>query len=409
MIQLSHWSLVFFLLGAPLWLISPQIASSYLFIWGALLLLDLFLLPRKSQVTVERILPEHFVIDVPSQICWKVKRKEGVLQDHFPGQSYCIKTDSELLTQTYCPNERGRFLLTAPSLRLKGCLYLLYREYFFEFEEAIKVYPNCRSPLNPSFAAFGKPEMTQNKTLKVYQRGGELESLRPYIQGEDLRNVEWKISAKKGEMVCKNWEMENDRHISVLIDCGRRSAEIAGARSLLDHSLNATAQLCRLIQNKQDTFSLYAFSNKIEASLPKTDKKSVTQKTLETIYQLKPQSVESDYWQVIGQVMHKLTKRSLLILFSNVLDTAGSLGLINNLTRASQKHLVLCVVMKDQKLEEAANADDPYRRAAACYLLLERERAIKHMRAKGIHVLDASTSSYISEVIQHYLRIREKI
>lgn len=408
MIQLTKRSLLLLILGAPLWLFNPQIVGIYILIVTTFLFLDLLLLPSKSKLSIERILPHHFVIDTPCQIGWKVTGK-GVLQDHFPERDYCIDVHSEIVQETYLPTERGSLSLGTPSLTFKGYLGLLCREYFFDLPEQIKVYPNAHSSQHRLSSPFGRPDCDKNRSQKVRQQGGEFESLRPYIQGEDLRNIEWKISAKKGEMICKNWEEENDRHIVVLIDCGRKMAETVGPHSLLDHSLNATAQLCQLIQSKHDTFSLYAFSNKIEASLPKTDRKTATRKTLETIYQLTPQLVESDYWQVVGQVMHQLNKRSLIILFSNVLDTAGSLGLMNNLSRASKKHLVLCVIMKDQKLEEAANEEDTYQQAAACHLLLEKERAIKHMRAKGIHVLEANANSYITEVIQTYLNIREKI
>lgn len=409
MIRMTKRSLLIFMFGSPLWFFSVQLAGLYIFGLAVLLFADFALLPRKSKISIKRILPQHFVVGEPGQIFWEVSVGKGVLQDNFPGKEYHVQIESAVTKDIFTPFERGLFSLEAPILTLKGYLGLVYREYFFDFTEHIKVYPKSHVSRHLLTDTFGRPDLNQISTYRVRQKGGEFESLRPYIYGEDLRNVEWKISAKKGEMVCKNWEVENDRHISVLIDCGRKTAEKVGEHSLLDHSLNATIQLSQMIQSKQDTFSLYAFSNKIEASLPKTDRKTIAHKTLEAIYDLRPQLVESDYWHVVGQVMHRLNKRSLMILFTNVLDTAGSLGLINNLARASKTHLVLCVIMKDPKLDEAANAEDTYQQAAACHLLLEKQRAIKQMQAKGIYVLEASASGYVNEVIQTYLNIRERV
>lgn len=409
MIQLTKRSLLLTTIGAPLWLFSPLAATAYLGFVIILHSLDYILLPKHSEVSVQRILPQHFELNTPSTIEWRVSPEKGTLHDQFPEQTYLIDLDCGTATATFLPTKRGKFPLKSPSLTLKGNLSLINRTYTFTTTEEIKIYPTIRQSKQDISERYGTPNSSHNTKQKVRQHGGEFESLRPYIHGEDLRNVDWKISAKKGETICKNWETENDRHVTVLIDCGRMMAETVGKNSLLDFSLNATAQLSQQIQGKKDTFSLYAFSDRIVTSLPKTTNQSIMKHTLETIYQLQPELVESDYWQVMAQVMGRLTKRSLIVLFSNILDRPGSLGLINNLSKASEKHLVLCVTMKDPQLENFANSDDTYEKAAACHILLERQRAIKSMRHQGITVLEVSEKSYVAEVIQSYLNIREKI
>lgn len=416
MIQLTNRSVLLMALGAPLWLMSIQAAFIYILFVLGLHVLDILLLPRKAQLSLERVLPHHFEVDTPILIQWKASgfgaltADNVVLEDSFPNSQYRTHVASEIVEETYLPLERGLFRLAPVALILKGRLGLLYRRYLFELSDDIKVYPKARPSKDLLTSTFGKPDVNKIRDKKILQKGGEFESLRPYTYGEDLSTIEWKISAKRGELITKNWEMENDRHVSVLIDCGRKMAETVGGRSLLDYSLDGAAELSRTIQNKRDTFSLYAFSNKIEASLLKTNRKTVTKQTLETIYQLMPQPVESDYWKVVGQVMHQLNKRSLIILFSNVLDIADSQGLLNNLSRASKKHLVLCIMMKDNILTKAATEEgDIYRQGAACHLLLERKRAIKQMQMMGVNVLEASASNFITQVLQAYLNVREKI
>lgn len=415
MIQLTNRSVLLLALGAPLWLISVEAALIFIFCALALLVLDLVMLPKKAQMRLERVLPHHFEVGTPSLIRWKVtgfgsKASEIVLEDSFPQRKYRIQVTSETMEDTYLPLERGLFRLNPAFLILKGRMGLLYRRYLFDGCEEIKVYPKARPSNHLLTSTFGKPDVNKIRDKKVQQKGGEFESLRPYTYGDDLSNVEWKISAKRGALITKNWEMENDRHITVLIDCGRKMAEKVGDRTLLDYALDAAAELSRAIQNKQDSFSLYAFSNQIEASLPKTNKKTVVKQTLETIYQLIPRPVESDYWKIVGQMMHQLNKRSLIILFSNVLDMADGQGLLNNLARASKKHLVLCIMMKDNSLAEAAaEEDDIYRQGAACHLLLERKRAIKQMQMMGVNVLEANSNTFITQVLQAYLNVREKI
>lgn len=416
MIQLTHRSVLILALGAAFWLFSVEVALAYIFLMLGLLLFDFIMLPLQKQLNLERKLPHHFEIDAPSPICWKVTGLSAwtanniTLEDNFPNKQYCMPVTSEIMEDTYIPSVRGLFHLPSAALIIKGRLGLLSRRYHFDSGEEIKVFPKARSSQQLLSTAFGKTNISATRTSKIDQKGGEIESLRPYIHGEDLSNIEWKVSAKRGALISKNWEMENDRHVAVLIDCGRKMAEKVGDRCILDYALDAVAELSRSIQHKQDTFSLYAFSNKIEASLPKTDKKNVTKQTLEAIYQLTPQPVESDYWRVLAHMMHQLNKRSLIIFFSSVLDSADSLGLLNNLSKASQKHVVLCITMKDDKLTEAtAQHEDVYRQGAACHLLYERRRAIKQMQMMGIKVLEASSTTFIAQVIQAYLQVREKV
>jgi uncharacterized protein (DUF58 family) len=122
--------------------------------------------------------------------------------------------------------------------------------------------------------------------------------------------------------------------------------------------------------------------------------------------------VESDYWQVVGQVMDKLKRRSLLIMMTDVLDAAGSAGLLLNLTRAASRHLVLCVVLTEPKIAEIAasepkSLEETYLKAAAAHLKLQRQLALEMMRSRGILTLEASPESLTVQLIRRYLEIRK--
>ena len=182
---------------------------------------------------------------------------------------------------------------------------------------------------------FGEssPEYMANPAKAA--ENGEFDSLRPYIPGEDLRNIEWKVTARRGEMISRSWVEDLHRHIFLLIDCGRRMAEPLGQYSRLDHALKAAIQLCHAAVEQNDSISLMSFSDRIDATLPETEKQDILPRILETVYKLKPKTVESDYWQVFGQAMLRMEKRSLVILFSDLLDMSDSSGMLSNLANAS--------------------------------------------------------------------------
>ena len=132
---------------------------------------------------------------------------------------------------------------------------------------------------------------------------------------------------------------------------------------------------------------------------------------MESLSTVEVKQVESDYWQVVGQVMDKMKRRSLLIMITDVLDEAGSAGLMMNLTRASSRHLVLCVVLTDARIagiaeSEPAAIQDVYLKAAAAHLRLQRQLALEKMRQRGILTLEASPEQLTIHLIRRYLEIR---
>src|SRR5262249_51962098 len=119
-----------------------------------------------------------------------------------------------------------------------------------------------------------------------------------------------------------------------------------------------------------------------------------------------------DYWQVVGQVMDRLKRRSLLIMITDLLDVAGAAGLMVNLTRAASRHLVLCVVLAEPRIAEIAESDpetveDAYLKAGASHLKLQRQLALEKMRNRGILTLEASPDRLTIQLIRRYLEIRK--
>jgi uncharacterized protein (DUF58 family) len=135
-------------------------------------------------------------------------------------------------------------------------------------------------------------------------------------------------------------------------------------------------------------------------------------RVLESLYAVQARPVESDYWQAIAQVMTRLNRRSLVILLTDILDPSASAGLINNLSRAAEKHLVLCVILTEPAIGEIARSipvtvEETYRKAAACDQLRRRRVALESMRARKILVLETDPAHLSIHLVKRYLEIRQ--
>lgn len=416
--------LLFLCAGAIFWPISSDIALLYLALLSGAALIDCMRFPRACRLAAKRIFPKHFVLGKEQKIAIIIenkskKRLTGVICERFPAlfsPSFIAQSielppggGAEISCQVV-PHERGEFFLEETALSLSG--FFVQKTFLFSERDRVKVYPQYGLSKEMMALKFGEKNVESTMRLAEGAEQGEFDSLRPYIPGEELRNIDWKVTARRGELIAKKWTEDLHRHIIILIDGGRRMAESLGEYSRFDYALQAAIQLCHAAVEQGDSLSMISFSDGIDALMPETEKAEILPRMLETVYKLKPKVVESDYWQVFGQALLRLKKRSLLILFSDLLDMSDSAGMLSNLSKASQEHLVLCVILKNQQLEETANASPAserewYIKGAACHMCLEKQKVLEQMKQMGVEAVEADACQFSLRVVESYLRLRK--
>ncbi|MCE5317911.1 MAG: DUF58 domain-containing protein [Parachlamydia sp.] len=413
---------VLFSFGAVFWLLSIPIALLYLALLAGACLLESWCFPSVSKLDVALNPPPHFVQGRVQTIEIAIrndsKRWKAEFEAYFPEpfqpalifETFDLPAHGELtMSIKMAAHERGLFSLKDGCMKLSGIL--LQKQFPFPFRQELKVYPDYRLENDIAALNIGNPSSEEKRISAYGANEGEFDSLRPYVPGEEIRNIDWKVTARRGEWISRNWTEELQTHLLLLIDCGRRMADSLGKYQRLDCALQAAIQLCHAAIAQMDSVSLIAFSDRIDARMPETYKQEILPLALETVYQLKPRTVESDYWQVFGQALLQTKKRSLMILFSDLLDIHDSAGMLSNLSKASQDHLVICAVLKNNQLIETAQSTpvseaDWYLKGAACHLALQRQIVLEKMKNTGIHILEADAPSLSLKIVETYLNLR---
>ena len=422
-----------FAYGAPFWFLHALVPMGwlapvgYLAMLGLLVLRDWHQLPRAADFSIERELPERFSFDTEQDIALQINHSGNepvrlVICDELP-KNLELTTSFDVLklepgqgvrvAYKVLPIRRGRDAFGAVSFRVSHRMGLLMRCFRISAEDQVRVYPRFLGIDRYDLLAR-IDERDEAVRIPRLQRGSgsELESLRRYNSGEDLRHVDWKVSAKRGFLVSRNLQVERGQQLAVLIDAGRFMNERIGRYARIEHALNATVMLAYVAQKRGDSIAVASFSNKVESFLPPVKGSAIMASVLESLYKIEPRQVESDYWQVVARVMDRLKRRSLMIMITDVLDLAGSSGLIRNLFRAARKHLVLCVVFVEEEIYriadgKASDSQEAYRKAAASHYGVERLVALEQMRAKGILVLETAPEHLSLSLIRKYLEIRQ--
>jgi uncharacterized protein (DUF58 family) len=314
------------------------------------------------------------------------------------------------LTYHVTPPRRGDFAFGAIHARVTGGYRLLCRQLRFEAPQSVRVYPRL-TDIQAAELALRKNRVLEMglHLARIKGAGMEFESLRDYLPGDEMRRIDWKATARHDEPFTREYEVERSQHIVICLDLGRTMASHLGLLTKVDHAVNAAALLAHVAAEMGDWVGLFAFADAPVAYVP--PRKHQFGRILDALYALQPERVESDYPRAFLQAAHRLRKRALVVLFTDLPDPDSSARLIANVRLLTGRHLVLCAALSDYELYALA-ATSPqesrsmYERTVATALLSDRERALTALRGVGAIALDATPANLSIAVLNRYLQIK---
>jgi uncharacterized protein (DUF58 family) len=160
------------------------------------------------------------------------------------------------------PRARGRHRFGQLHLRVLGPLGLAWRRVRLLDERQVAVYPDLRGLARAD--AGGAPEAGRSRR-PGWREGREFAALRPYADGDDLRSIDWKATARRSAPVVREWQPERNQTLWILLDCGRHlSARQADGRTKLDRAVDAALALARAAQVRGDRVGTILFGAEVE-------------------------------------------------------------------------------------------------------------------------------------------------
>jgi uncharacterized protein (DUF58 family) len=383
--------------------------------------------PGRAAVSVQRTLPPRFSLGDEQEIgiTVTVRGRRGAaveVRDHLPQTLSAttpfppIAAEPAVPATTSCrvrSVSRGPARFTAVTLRLSQGIGFVQRQVTLPVVSEGRVYPAfLRVHRYDLLAVADRREEAIRIPRTARGHGSDFESLRPYAAGDDLRRIDWKTTARRGFLVSRTFRVDRGQQLTILLDGGRFMVERLGTQTRFEHAVNAAVMLSAAAQTRGDSVSVACFSNRIESFLPAVKGTTVLPRVLDALWDVQPRNVESDYWHVFSRILARISKRCLIVLFCEVLDRAGSAGLVHSLARSARKHLVLAVVLVDEPAAAAADEAPSdlaggYRKAAASHIALERILALNEMRSRGILVLETTPRLLSLDLVKRYLSIRK--
>ena len=278
----------------------------------------------------------------------------------------------------------------------------------------VVVYPPLVSArLRASVAAARRRREPGVTPVRRLGEGRLFESLREWVPGDDVRNIDWKATARRGKVIARQYEAERRQQVLLVLDTGRLlSGEIAGV-ARLDYVVQAALELAYAAAQHDDNVGVMAFADGVQHFVPPQRGQAGLRRVLDVLTVVEPTLVEPDYPGAFRYLAVRNRKRALTVLFTDVIDRFASEALVAHVATLRPRHLPLAVTLRNPELDAVAGlrpvgAEDAFRKAAAEELLRAREEALTHIRRAGVLVLDVAPQRAAQAVVANYLDLKRR-
>jgi uncharacterized protein (DUF58 family) len=439
----SRRFLILFALGAlPLLVLWSSFGELSLVKWGILLydialLATAFLDYRRmediSLIEVRRHLPRRFMIGEENEVQILISHRAArrltlMIKDEYPPElelrgdrllivtpKFGVRREAEAMAgyKLYASG-RGDYGFGDILIRWHSQMGLVIKQARIPASERIKVYPNINEARRHELSARRSRQLlTGQRKTRLRGQGREFESLRDYVRGDEIRNISWTATARRGHLITKQYQVERNQSIVVMIDAGRLMTSRIEHLSKLDHAINAALAIGYVATSGGDNVGLLVFNRQVVKYLPPQRGHGQLLAMIESLYDIKAQMVEPSYARAFQYLSQNCKKRSLVVILTDLVDRDASGELLVYTAALLPRHLPLIVTIGDNDLHalvarEPKVVADVYRQSVAEELLQQREEALGRITELGGLALDVPAGQLSFQLVNKYLEVKER-
>ncbi len=300
-------------------------------------------------------------------------------------------------------------------------LHLIWSSRFKLFERVptltlsldVKVVPNIRLVQSGQITSIVLSSMYGMKENRAVGEGTEFHQLRDFVTGMDVKSIDWKRSARHRNLVSRELRAERNHHVIVALDNGYLMREEIAGLPKIDHAVTAALATAWAAALGGDMVGFYAYDTRpnvfVEPKPGRAAFPSIRLRTSELDYV----SLETNHTLAMTELNARTPKRSLIIIFSDFVDTTTAELMVENISVLSKRHAVIFVIMRDPDLENMTESapddmDQVAELVAAGQTLNERQVVLGRLASLGVTIVDAKPGTVTAQLISAYLDIKAR-
>ena len=369
------------------------------------------------------------------------------------------------------PKERGDWETGWLYVRYRSGLGLTERWARAPLTQNVRVYPALRTGEEQQiFLARSRQIDLQLRRAQQRGLGRDFESLREYREGDDLRDICWTATARRGSPITRQYQTERSQPVWVVLDCGRlmrarvaamrlaessrfaalqssgdnrfvsghdfsRADSAANSRgalapvgyssenpnqgrpkqihSKLDHACTTAVALAQLALYSGDRVGLLAYGQGTQQRLLPGRGAAHLRQIIESLALVRVEASEADHLRATATLNRLQPRRSLILWVTDLAETAMRPEVIDGALQLLRRHVLLFVAMAQPEVESIAdarpkNVEQMFRAAAAQEMAGRRELLLARLHEQGALTLDLNPEALTSTVLNQYLTVKER-
>ncbi len=400
--------------------------ASLLFYFAAILLNGIMLFSKNNPIKAERKMAERLSNGDYNKVSLFIKNNFPFeinikIIDEIPFQfqirDFEIRSNLKSAEEKYeyyqlRPTKRGEYSFGKLNVYVNHAIGLINRRIKFDFAGVVPVYPSYIQLRKFELLAISN-RLTEAgiKKIRRVSHTMEFEQIRDYVQGDDIRTLNWKATARRSHLMVNQYQDEKSQQVYCLIDMGRTMEMPFNGLSLLDYAINSSLVISNIAMYKQDKAGLITFSKNIHNILPAARNKLQMHRILEALYRQKTNFDESDFEKVYATIKRKIKQRSLLLLFTNFEWEVSLSRQLRFLRQLNNNHLLIVIFFKNTEVnqlvrERSSSINEVYVKTIAEKLMFEKRLIVKELKKYGIQSILTEPENLTVNTINKYLELK---
>lgn len=313
-----------------------------------------------------------------------------------------------------CPLERGDQHAGRIFIRCRSRIGLAERWAVADLSQTVRVFPRVHLGDEDSlFLARSRQIEMQKRKEQLRGQGREFESLREYREGgDDLREVCWTATARRGTLICRQYQVERSQPVWLVLDSGRLLNARSGPYSRLDYTTSAALAVGQIALLSGDRVGLIGYGQTVQQRVPLGRGKSHFRSLMDATAMLRTEPGEAAHTFAAASLAHWQPTRSLILWFTDLAETAMRPEVIDGAFQLMRRHLLLFVVPAPEEIiglieQRPRNATQMFERTAAQEMLQRRELLLAQLRARGALTIQVPAAQIATAVLNRYLEVKE--
>jgi uncharacterized protein (DUF58 family) len=298
-------------------------------------------------------------------------------------------------------------------LRWTGPLGLVWQQGSVEIGQALAIGPDMRPVRQRGAQLFERHGYMGLIAQLERGDGSDFDTLLEFRPGMDRRAIDWKQSARHVKLLAKNYHSERNNQIVFVIDSGRQMSEPVAGMPRVDRAVSAMLLTGWVALKMGDRVALHAFDSRPRLASGVVSGSGAFEELKRISAEIDYSAEETNYSFGLITLSARLSRRSMIVLFTEFTDSISADFLVRASHRLLQTHLLLIVVLRDEELEaiaeqEPQRPEDVTRAITAAALLKERRLIINRLRHLGVHVVESEHDKVGEQLVASYIDLKQR-